>query len=692
MAVATETKPGVLLDTDLETPRKANVLVIDDDALVLKALEKTLTDPRFELLSASSGAQALEVIRRIPLTVIICDQRLPDISGSEVLRHAIDLQKYAIRILLTGSGDLNDVVQAINIGQASQFILKPWDDTSLLQLVCSYIEKSRLLQENERLQRLTNEQNIALTKAHDNITRELKLGARIHEVMLLGHVPTDLPGLKVAASTAPSKEIDGDFYDFFRPLPQLFDVVIGDVMGKGIPAALVGTAMKTQLTRFAVPFNRLQVFDKHGIWRDDVYSPEEILTKVHQELAPPLIELEYFASLFYGRFDLKQATLTYVDCGSSKPLHYRTKLGYAEEIKGDNFPVGVLPEETFTAKMTRFEKGDVFVFYSDGATEARAPSGELFGVERLKNLLEKHHDCSPDQLLTIIKDAIIAFAGKAQFDDDLTVIIVHIENTLLTQFSKEMAAKFHCDLSQIRAVRDFVQRLCLQAPGDRERLNEELQLAINEAFCNIVSHGYRNSKGEIILRGELQDEGIVLELSDQGTVFDPSEVADPNFTGDRPNGFGWYIVKEIADKVIYARKESDKGWNHLKIYKKYRLEEGTMEISHDTRDGILIVTLEGEHLDARETPFFKQKVVDLLENESISRAIFDLHRLQFIDSSGLGAFLSILKSLHGKGGDLKLAGMNRTIRTMFELVCMHKIFEIFNSPEEALRSFQAPKA
>ena len=113
-----------------------------------------------------------------------------------------------------------------------------------------------------------------------------------------------------------------------------------------------------------------------------------------------------------------------------------------------------------------------------------------------------------------------------------------------------------------------------------------------------------------------------------------------------------------------------------------------MELSHDNKDGVLVVTLEGEHLDAKETPFFKQKVVDLLDNESVSRAVFDLHRLQFIDSSGLGAFLSILKILHGKGGDLKLAGMNRTIRTMFELVCMHKIFEIFNSPEEALRSFK----
>lgn len=670
---------------------KTAVLIVDDDPLVLKALDKTLQDPHFEIILAKDGKEALALLHKQQFAVIICDQTMPDITGAEVLREAVQLQKHAIRILLTGSSDLNTVVQAINVGQASQFILKPWDEATLRQLVVGSVEKHVLLKENERLQELAADQHNQLSKAHENLTRELRLGARIHEVMLLGKVPDDIPGVSVAATTVPSRDIDGDFYDFFRPLSQLFDVAIGDVMGKGLPAALVGTAVKTQLTRFAVPFNRLQVFDKHGIWRDDVFSPQEIILRVQQEVAPALIDLEYFASLFYGRFDLKQATFSYVDCGSSKPLHYRSVPRHVEELAGDNFPIGVLPSETFSTYTTRFEKGDVFVFYSDGVTEARSPSGELFGVARLKHLLEVECRQSATQLLTTIKRAVVDFAQKENFDDDLTIIVVRIDNTLIPEFARQASAKFHSDLSQARAVRDFVQRLCLQAPGDRERLNQELQLAINEAFCNIVVHGHKRTRGEIILRGELGDEGVVLELSDQGTVFDPSAVVDPSFAGDRDCGFGWYIVKEIADRVIYARKESEKGWNHLKIFKKYHLDEGKMEISHDTKDGVLIVTLEGEHLDARETPFFKQKVVDLLENESVSKAVFDLHRLQFIDSSGLGAFLSILKALHSKGGDLKLSGMNRTIRTMFELVCMHKIFEIFNSPEEALRSFQVPR-
>lgn len=688
-----ETIPSPITSEDQRTAREhPAILIVDDDPFVLKALEKTLHDSRYRVVVAGGGAEALKLIRQQNFAVIICDQSMPGVNGTEVLREAVACQSHAIRILMTGSADLNNVVQAVNIGQASQFILKPWDEVSLRQTVAASVEKHALIKENERLQALANRQYEELTINHENLTRELRLGARIHEVLLLGKVPQDVPGISLAATTVPSREIDGDFYDFFRPLPQVFDIVIGDVMGKGIPAALVGTAVKTQLTRFAVPFSRLQVFDKHGIWRDDVFSPVEILARVQQSLSSALIDLEYFASLFYGRFDLQQLSFTYVDCGSSKPLHYQAAKKSAEELKGDNFPVGVLPVEALTSVTTLFGKGDVFVFYSDGVTEARSPSGELFGAFRLRRLIEEHYDADAEKLLVLIKEAVVSFACKELFDDDITIIVAKIENTCVGQFTRRATAKFSSELSQARAVRDFVQRLCLQAPGDRERLTSELQLAINEAFCNIVVHGHKTARGEIVLRGELEDEGVSIEISDQGEVFDPAAIAEPSFAGDRDHGFGWFIVKEIADRVIYAHRESDKGWNHLKLFKKYCLQEAKMEISHDTKDGVLIVTLEGEHLDARETPFFKQKVIDLLSNETASRAVFDLHRLQFIDSSGLGAFLSILKALHGRGGDLKLAGMNRTIRTMFELVCMHKIFEIFNSPEEALRSFQANKS
>ncbi len=113
-----------------------------------------------------------------------------------------------------------------------------------------------------------------------------------------------------------------------------------------------------------------------------------------------------------------------------------------------------------------------------------------------------------------------------------------------------------------------------------------------------------------------------------------------------------------------------------------------MDLKTAQSNHILIITPEGEHLDAKEAPQFKESVIKLITKEDINQVVLDLQHLQFIDSSGLGSFLSILRALNTQGGDLKLARMNKPIRTMFDLVCMHKIFEIFNSTEDAMRSFK----
>ncbi|MFQ5728996.1 MAG: STAS domain-containing protein [Waddliaceae bacterium] len=113
-----------------------------------------------------------------------------------------------------------------------------------------------------------------------------------------------------------------------------------------------------------------------------------------------------------------------------------------------------------------------------------------------------------------------------------------------------------------------------------------------------------------------------------------------------------------------------------------------MNFDHNTDKNILVITPEGDSLDAGDAPEFKEKVIDLINNSNSSQVVFDLNKLHFIDSSGLGSFLSVLRILNSRGGDLKLCQMNKPIRTMFELVKMHKIFEIFHSTDDAVRSFK----
>lgn len=687
MAISSDKLVSSLQDTTAIFTDK--ILLVDDDPLIIKALEYSLMKDNFSVVGVVSGVEAIQLMEKESFALIICDQGLPDISGSEVLRRAQIIAPDTVRIALTGNSDLSTVLKAINIGHVEQFILKPWDDAMLKQLVSYSLSKFRLVQENKNLQELIIEQHRELERNHDHLRFELQLGARINEELLMGKVPQGIKGLVIAATTVPSEEIDGDFFDFYQPVPQLLDLVVGDVMGKGIPAALVGTALKTQLQRFAMPFSYAKYCEQGGVWQEDLLRPKEILERTHDAITQQLMLLEYFVCLLYGRFNLEKKTFTFVDCGSTKPIYYNSKNKQVVFLNGKNVPIGMIANKDYHQHEIAFNEGDLFVFYSDGITECRSQDKQLFGEERLIRIVQDNLHLSPQKLMTLIKQKVVEFAQKEKFDDDLTIIVVKITKEINDRTSKPMQGKFASDLSQMPAIRDFVMRLCQKAPGNWEILSYQLQLAINEAFCNIVKHSYKGSHDkEVLIQGQLGDEGLLIDICDQGSEFDPLTVAEPSLAGDQEDGYGLYIIRQIADHIVYLKKTTANGWNRLRIFKRYNFREDEMDFTHTTKEDVLIVTPKGESLDARGAREFKEKVINLITNNDSLHVIIDLQQLQFIDSSGLGSFLAILKNLHSQGGELKLAQMNKPIRTIFELVSMHKIFEIFNSTEDAIRSFK----
>ena len=173
--------------TPLESS-KEEILVVDDDRLILKALEEIIKREGYRPIPASSGKEAIQKMIDHPISMIICDQRMPGMSGIEVLQEAIKIRPDAVRIILTGNNDLDTVIQAINVGKVSQFILKPWEDAVLRQIINSSIEKYRLLRENEKLHNLILIQHKELATTHATLRQEVQLGARIHSSLLLGKV------------------------------------------------------------------------------------------------------------------------------------------------------------------------------------------------------------------------------------------------------------------------------------------------------------------------------------------------------------------------------------------------------------------------------------------------------------------------------------------------------------------------
>lgn len=550
-------------------PFHLNLMIISSDDLLSEPLKELLLNSGYNVQIARDLKQVQELMKTDPYSLFICDQKLQEASYLEVIQLIQASQPESSRMLLADHLDIQTFLQALNVGRIHKFIQKPWNNAALLEAVMALTERYRMKKETQNLHKILEIQHQALMKNHEILRRELQIGARIHETLLLGKVPKEIEGFSFDVITVASQEIDGDFFEFYHPTKNIFDVVIGDVMGKGLPAALVGTAVKTQLMRFAVPYTQIQIYD--GDWKDNLLLPQEIITRVDREITSQLIQIEYFVSLFYGRFNLPKRTLSYVDCGSTKPIHYRSALKKASQLVGFNYPLGTVENQGYQLIEVSYSKGDIFIFCSDGVTETKSPTNELFGIEPILKIIEDNPLAEPPAITQLIRSALIDFAKKTTFDDDITIIIIKVVETKDLEYKKDNFKSFQADMNETRKVRDFVVNECKKIGELDENQVYLLQLAINEAFCNICEHGYKGlKKGEIKIKCEITEDGIAFTLSDQGVSFDPASINKPYITEEETKGFGLLLIRKIADQITYVHKDTENGWNQMRIFKKIK--------------------------------------------------------------------------------------------------------------------------
>jgi phosphoserine phosphatase RsbU/P len=379
--------------------------------------------------------------------------------------------------------------------------------------------------------------------------QEAEIGSKIQQTLLLDQPPNDFPGARVAALTIPSEWISGDFYDFFRHVDKCLDVIVGDVMGKGIPAALLGAASKST---FIQALSEITALSDRGT----LPKPEEIVTLAHAKMVRQLISLESFVTVSYARFDLERCQVELVDCGHMPVIHYRHRTGTCATLKGSHVPLGVSEGEIYEQITEPFEPDDVFVFYSDGITEAQNSSGEFFGISRLAECVRLNNRLDAWQLITKIRTSVVAFSNSETFADDLTCVVIKIEERKLPLARSEI--EIPSDLGELARARAFVWEFCQGIPGGAlsEDGTEKLDLAVNEALSNIMNHAYRGRTDQRIQIGaEAWPDCVILRLHHLGEPFDPSAVPPPVFNGSRENGFGVYMIRQLVDEVRYLRDE-----------------------------------------------------------------------------------------------------------------------------------------
>lgn len=383
-----------------------------------------------------------------------------------------------------------------------------------------------------------------LAEARD---QELKIGGAIQRTLLRAEMPSHMPGLDVYGLTRASEHVDGDFYDYFQAGEHVLDLVLGDVMGKGVPAALLAAATKTHFIR--------SISDLTGQRPDrSAPSPEQVVQAVHHRLSDRLMELESFVTVFYARIDRDANQLTFVDAGHTSTLCYRAATDEIVSLQGRNVPLGFMAEECYRQHETSFSPGDVLVCYSDGVTEARNPHGEAFGLDRLAECLRDRPDGSAAEIGSEIRAVLSRFMDGQSTTDDVTCVVIRAVPESMQRPLAETESDFRAESAQLDQMRTFCriagQRLLPQWAGGAM---EKLILAVHEVASNAISHACGETGGRISLRLRMFDDRIEADVEHDGALFRPGQVQTPSFDGSRERGFGLYIVQNVVDQVDYQQ-------------------------------------------------------------------------------------------------------------------------------------------
>ena len=243
----------------------------------------------------------------------------------------------------------------------------------------------------------------------DELVREVEMAARVQRHLLDQHQPPAGP-LDVGARTHPAKVVGGDYYDFVPLGDGRFAVVVADVSGKGLPAALIMPAVKIALRMLAA--------------RET--STGDLLAELNRVFLDNLPPASYF-TLFYAVFDVAAARLVYANAGHPPGLHLKARPGEAVWLMPEGPAVGLLHEDVlFETAELGYEAGDLFVFYTDGTTEAEDLSGADFGRDRLVATVRAAAGQPAEAVVSAVHGAVDAFRGSSPHGDDATVIVVRV--------------------------------------------------------------------------------------------------------------------------------------------------------------------------------------------------------------------------------------------------------------------------
>ena len=426
---------------------------------------------------------------------------------------------------------------------ADENTLKKISKIKEISILASSIEKM----ESDTVRHIEN--ITAITADKERMGTELYIASQIQK----GSIPSVFPPyperkeFDIYASMTPAKEVGGDFYDFFLIDEDHLALVMADVSGKGVPAALFMMVTKILVSEIA----------KTGV------STSEVLSIVNSRICGHN-KAEMFVTIWLGILEISTGILRASNAGHEYPA-IKHAHGKFELFKDKHsFVVGGMDSIKYKEYEVKLSKGDTIFLYTDGVTEATNAKNELFGNDRLISVLNEKNDFSTKELLNCVKSKINKFVGEApQFDDITMMALRYLGDNEVKELTIDATIK------NISKVTDFVNEQ-LEAYDCPMKAQMQIDVAIDELFGNIANYAYSLDSGSATVRVNVEGDPLsaIITFIDNGKPYDPLKKNDPDITlsaEDREvGGLGIFLVKSIMDDVSYEYKD---GQNILTIKK-----------------------------------------------------------------------------------------------------------------------------
>ena len=380
------------------------ILSVDDemdlDLLLTQYFRRKIRKGEYEFVFAHNGMEALAMMVKHPdIEIILSDFNMPEMDGLTLLAKVNEMRNPAMKVIMVSAyGDMGNIRQAMNNG-AFDFATKPIDLDDLSVTIEKAIEQIEYVHKSQK-------EHTQL----ESLRTDLAIASQIQQAILpqvFPPFPEDADTVAIAASMTPAKDVGGDFYDFFRIDDNHIGLVIADVSGKGIPAAIFMAVSRT-LTRAT------------GIRGG---NPADCISYANKLLAAESVNC-MFVTMFYGILDVNTGEVVYCNAGHNPPYIVRQD-GEVKVLPMTQDPmVGAIGGIVFHQNTVQLAAGDALVMFTDGVTEAMNGVYEAYGEQRLEATLAHASQMSSQEIVDAIKADVATFVDGAEQSDDITVLVL----------------------------------------------------------------------------------------------------------------------------------------------------------------------------------------------------------------------------------------------------------------------------